>query len=186
MPEEEKAGSDQPDQPINDEELMELLDKAKDPFEQAEKEPESVIDPDPDPDHDIEPPAKHQEAIAEVIDGVGQADGAVDIRAVYEKFNNIAETILNNYHNDREAIEDTIQRIRDIFIDSKTPREFIVEGLVSAHRTKAETNATIIKLLDSMSRMISAVKGTQIVQENVTNIDLSKLLGDDDGMDDDG
>ncbi len=193
MSETEKNGSAKPDpESLDDEELMKLLDEAKDPLEaglKAEPEPEPEPKPEPEPEPEPEPKPDtdliRDGVIAEVIEDI-EAEDAVDVKAIYKKFNNVAETILNNYHSDREAIEDTIQRIRDLFLEAKTPRSFIVEGLVSAHKTKSDTSIAVIRLLDSMTKMLSAMKGTQVMQGNVTNIDLTQLLKDASDMDDDG
>lgn len=94
------------------------------------------------------------------------------------KFRTIADTVLNNYELDRGQIEKTIQHLDQIVqMGPKVPRVY-VEMLVSALRTKAETNANAVKLLDALAKLLSAGKGTQIFMNQRVNApgDLAKLL----------
>jgi hypothetical protein len=156
-----------------DEEIAELLDTVEDPLPNGKK-----------PELPVKPPA--EEVVAEPVpepepEKIIDEEQAKDLKKVIDKFNIIAEKFIDNFDSDRDSIEDTIQRLRDNLIaDSAKPRECIVVGLVSALRTKSETNASIIKLLDAYAKLISATKGTNIYQSSTTNIDLTKLLSQDD------
>ena len=173
MPEEtEKTES------VVDDEIEKLLQTARDPLPGKTDTPQ-----DDQPDELSKPPKQseiiHVEPVVEPIAEPAAQDAAADFKRVVEKFNIIADKILDNFDSDRDNIEDTIQRLRDIFISTPQTKGFIVEGLVSALKTKSETNASIIKLLDSYARLISATKGTSVYQTSTTNIDLSSLLKSD-------
>jgi len=106
-------------------------------------------------------------------------EAVVDLKHTFKKFNDIADRILDNFGSDRDEIEETIASLKDLFNQNSKPQEHIVMGLVSALRTKAEANASIIKLLDSFARLVGATKNTNIFQSSSTIIDLSSLLDED-------
>jgi len=162
---------------VVDDEIEKLLQTARDPLPGQPKEeqdkPEECLDTSDESSAKSELP----EAIDAQIIESPPSDDTANFKKIVEKFNVIADKILDNFDSDRDNIEDTIQRLRDIFLSApKTPKGYIVEGLVSALKTKSETNASIIKLLDSYARLISATKGTNVYQSSTTNIDLSALL----------
>lgn len=94
-------------------------------------------------------------------------------------FMDVSNMILNNYKDDRNQIEKTIQYLDNMSQMGPKGGRVYVEMLVAALRTKAETNTNVVKVLDAMAKFISAGKGTQIfVQQNnsATPSDLAQLL----------
>lgn len=153
-----------------DGELAELLETVSDPLPGGDPPPELPVKAEEKPEV-VEP---------EVVKVIEDED-AEDLKRTVIKFNTIAEKILDNFDSDRDSLEDTIQRLKDNLIaDAAKPRECIVVGLVSAQRTKSETNASIIKLLDAYAKLISATKGTNIYAASSVDIDLGALLSKDD------
>lgn len=122
----------------------------------------------------IEPPAPAPLVAREIVEEIKADD--TDIRPLLVRCNNIAEKILDNFDDDRNEIEQTIDQLRDMFQSTPKPQSHIVEGLVTALKTKAELNTNIVKILDAHARLITALKGTTMIQGNVTKIDLSSLL----------
>lgn len=100
------------------------------------------------------------------------------IEAFVKKFSDVTGEILNNYRDDRDEIGQTIKYLDGIVKGHPKVSQIYVEMLVSALRTKAENNTSIIKLLDSIAKLIAAGKGNQIFAQNTTIVgeDLEKLL----------
>lgn len=82
-----------------------------------------------------------------------------------KKFSEIAGDILGNYKLDRDQINDTIEYLENIVLNGSGQRVH-VEMLVAALRTKAETNASTVKVLDSYAKFLAATKGTNILVQN--------------------
>jgi len=173
---------------INDPELDELLKEVQEPllketdktkFKEAKlketEEPEkaqlsSLLDGATDP----LPTAAIATLVSptEIVKSTEEIDN--DISTILKKFHEIADKISYNYDCDRDEIEDTIDRLRQMF--TPTSKGFIVESLVSALKTKADTNANFIKMLDAYAKFVAATKNTSIFQSNTTNIDIGDFL----------
>lgn len=102
----------------------------------------------------------------------------LQISAFVKKFGEVANDILGNYKADRDQINDTIEYLENIVFNAGGQRVHM-EMLVAALRTKAETNASTVKVLDSLAKFLAATKGTNVfVQNNHTTIqdDLQGIL----------
>lgn len=160
----EQKPDETPEVPQDDQDFKDFLrDLQNDP----EPEPEPEQAPDPKSLMPIQPTApavtdQQQQQIAEYA----------------KKFTEVANEILSNYKADRDQINDTIVFLENLVFNSAAERVH-VEMLVAAERTKAETNATAVKLLDSYAKFLSATKGTNVfVQNNNLSVqdDLKTLL----------
>jgi len=101
-----------------------------------------------------------------------------EVQQLVSRFKQIADVILTNYNSDRDQIEDTIKHLDSIVqMGPKVPRVY-VEMLVSALRVKTETSGNVVKLLDSLAKLLSAGKNTQIftASVNTSPADLKALL----------
>lgn len=81
-----------------------------------------------------------------------------------EKFNNVANKVLDNYDSDRNQLEDTIKFLDDVVRSGSSNRVY-VEMLVATLRTKTDANTNAVKLLDSIAKMVSASKNTSLTNE---------------------
>jgi hypothetical protein len=185
---------------VDDPELNQLLEEVKNPLPKAEDEPlEKPVDPelvnllgasDPLPKEDAPPPVPVQVPVPAPIPAQPVEQPAVDadLKGIIEKFNAVAHVVTENLRDDRDEIEDTIDRLRTIFSTKTDPKGFIVEGLVSALKTKADTTGHAVKLLDALAKIVAATKNTSVFQSTSTTIDIGDLLGndgEDDGDDED-
>ncbi len=68
--------------------------------------------------------------------------------------------------------------LNKLFTGLPMPPRHIVEGIVSALRTKAESNANAIRVLDTLAKLASAVKNVNTTQD--IQINLQEFLNDDD------
>jgi hypothetical protein len=84
-----------------------------------------------------------------------------DVRDFYKKFKDIGEDIVENYRKDRVEIDEVVKHLMKIVVhnqDGKLSRT-AVENLVKALEVKSNTNANVIRILDAISKVISAGKG---------------------------
>lgn len=149
--------------PQDDPELKNLLNDLA-------NEPNEVPEETPDP-KDLQP-------VTQTVAAMPPPADQLQINEFAKKFSEVAGEILGNYKADRDQINDTIEFLENLVFNS-TGQRVHVEMLVAAERTKAETNATAVKLLDSYAKFLAATKGTNIfVQNNHTTIqdDLQQIL----------
>lgn len=136
---------------------------------------EDDIDVIPEPDQALEltpneVPVKTEDVVDELT---GQLKKAVG------KFDKISEEILENYHKDREQAQKAIDHyFNTINSAPKVPRVYI-EKLADVIRSKNEIAQTPIRLLDSITKFITATnKSNGIMINNVNQgggIDASNL-----------
>ena len=123
----------------NDEELREHLAEVLDEKEERHK----ALHP--------RPAIKDLEVFAEVED-------APELKRLLHGFQSVAEEIVTNYRVDRNQIEQVVQHLIGEVITNHSTEEVMVESLVNALKVKTDTNTNITRILDSISRMISATK----------------------------
>lgn len=168
MPDElkpQETPQESPLPPQDDQELKDFLDNLS--HEPAVPE-EVVQQPDPKTLQLAEPATQLPET----------SQQAQQIDRYAKKFTEVADDILGNFKTDRDQINDTIEYLENIVLNGAGQRVH-VEMLVAALRTKSETNASAVKLLDSYAKFLAATKGTNVfVQNNHTTIqdDLTQLL----------
>ena len=110
-----------------------------------------------------------------------------DVREFIDKFKTVGDDILANYKSDRSQIEEVVKHLMKIVIheqDRKLSRT-AVENLVKALEVKSNTNANVIKILDSISKVIAAGKGLGVFSgieegDDMTFSEMEDLLEDDD------
>lgn len=157
-----------PEEQKDDPELKQLLNELA--SEPAAPEPA----PDPIPDPKALVPAASV-TVAPVDDPAGQQR----ISEFVKKFGEVSNEILNNYKSDRDQINDTIEYLENIVFNA-AGKGVHIEMLVAALRTKAETNASAVKLLDSLAKFLAATKNTSVFVQNNNNTsiqeDLAKIL----------
>lgn len=164
----------QPVTPPDDAELKDLLSEIPDPLslppstdvEVTEVEP--VVEPEPGELVQAEP-----QPVAEPAPEIGE------LQRLVGRFKSVADTVLADYNADRAKIEQAINYLDSIVqMGPKAPRVY-VEMWIAAIRTKAETTTNAVKLLDSLAKLLSAGKGTNIFvgQQTInTTDDLSDIL----------
>jgi hypothetical protein len=165
MPDEEQKQDPAPDsaQSQDDQALKDLLNDLSN--EPPEEEPEETPDP-----KQLEPIVAQPTPITTMEQQ--------QITEFAKKFGEVSNEILSNYKADRDQINDTIEYLENLVFNA-TGQRVHVEMLVAALRTKAETNASAVKLLDSLAKFLAATKGTNVfVQNNNTTIqdDLKQIL----------
>jgi len=173
-----KESNKKPDQDQHvDEELENLLKEVQEPLPGASHTPAPLTGPAPLTEPAPTTPVEIVPTAAIPGQEPEQEDISNDIKIILKKFHDVTDRILHNFACDRDEVGDTIERLRDMMINTRKPPEFVVMGLVSALKTKADTNSNIIKLLDAFAKIISSTKNTNIMQQNMT-VDLSDLLND--------
>ena len=140
-----------------DEELRRMLDSLAEPDESNKSEPKREV----------------IHTNAEIL-----PEAQMDMRAeIINKFRNISETILDRYSEDRSQIDKACKYFSDLVASTNTPKTAWLEQWVSALRAKADTNASAVKVLDSITKLFSAGKGTNIfIQNNSVNEDADEEL----------
>ncbi|MDP1712560.1 MAG: hypothetical protein Q8K86_08895 [Candidatus Nanopelagicaceae bacterium] len=164
--EQQQAGSED-----LDEVLQELESEAV-----IEATPISVSVPSPNI-HDQPDATVSSPAITEHDQNAAAQPASADV--LIREFQATASQILTRFGEDRTQIKEVVSylwnKVRD---DPMVPRVY-VEQLVSALSVQAENSAGAIKLLEAQAKLLSAGKGTVLVQQNVSsNVQLDQQLGD--------
>jgi hypothetical protein len=84
-----------------------------------------------------------------------------DVREFYQRFKELGEKILVNYDSDRDQIEKVVAHLMQIVVHNQDGKlsKTATENLVKALEVKSNTNANAIKILDYISKAITAGKG---------------------------
>jgi len=97
-----------------------------------------------------------------------------EVRELLTNFKDMREEILANYRGDRSQVEGAIKRLEDAIIDGNAT-EAIVDNYIKAISVKADINSNAIKILDSIAKLMSAGKGTNIFIRNEGGISANEL-----------
>lgn len=89
------------------------------------------------------------------------------LHRILNQFHEVQDTVLDRFADDRKEIQELIDHLKTRVIGEQAPRSFMVEQLVSAVRAKSEQTAAASKMLDSYSKLLGSIKGTNLVQNNV-------------------
>lgn len=89
------------------------------------------------------------------------------LHRILSQFNYVQGTVLDRFSDDRREIQELIDHLKGRVIGEQAPRSFWVEQLVSIVRAKSEQTAAAAKMLDSYSKLLGSIKGTNLVQNNV-------------------
>ncbi|MEM3000605.1 MAG: hypothetical protein QXU32_00735 [Nitrososphaerales archaeon] len=162
------------DQLQDNEELKDLLRQSGDPLQSSGQ---------PITEHALSPQSQPAQLNNIDVNASGNnqlaSEQQNDITKLLHRFMSVADTVLANHNADREQIEQAINFLGNIVkLSPKAPRVY-VEMWVAAMRTKAETTANAVKLMDSFAKLLAAGKGTQIFvgQHNFdVSSDLIELL----------
>ncbi len=150
-----------------DENLVEMLGDAE-----AEVIPEASV------------PAKTE--AAEIVPDLARPD----VRAFFQQFQDIGNNILANYAADRDQIEVVVAHLMTIVVHNQDGKlsKTATENLVKALEVKSNTNTNAIKILDYISKAITAGKGMGVfdgTKEDDLDFDMKDmedLLQQEDGV----
>lgn len=98
---------------------------------------------------------------------VASPDPVIDIREHVQRAGSISDEILSSWRSDRTEAQVAANFIKGIIdgvvANGQTPGPGLLEHYISALNVKASTNATAVKCVDSIAKLIAATRsGTQI------------------------
>ncbi|MBD3407226.1 MAG: hypothetical protein GF411_13990 [Candidatus Lokiarchaeota archaeon] len=134
---------------------------------------EDIVEPDDIGTSDIVPTEDADTEVdainADISDGNNTPEDDID-NDLNNKFNEMVNEVHQNYKQDRENISDFIEFLKHkIENDEGMPVRVYYESLSSCLRTKSESSATMIKLLDNINKRTNKESGG-------LNINLQELL----------
>ena len=161
-PESAEPTDESVEEEVEEEEVEPELSVVGSEPEPEEYEPELEIVPDLEPEPEVE-------ADPDPDDEQGEEESQPGIN-LSQTYDDIVSTIKENYEQDRQQIEE-FRAFLDNKIRSGEESRILFESLGIALRTKAETAATMVKLLDNVSKRMD--------KSSSGSLDMSDLLGDD-------
>jgi len=153
---------------IDDIEAEEESSKVSEPEAEDIPEPQLSIVPDPEPEPtEVEPDPDLAEELESMVESESSEDDSnVNLNQTYD---DIVQEVRDNYAQDREQIENFRAMLAGKIQNGDDSR-ILYESLSAVLRTKAETAATMVRLLDNISKRMD--KG------NSGALDLGDLLLD--------
>lgn len=163
-PDEEKLQETTKD--MEDDGLLDLLDEVSDKTEPVSKEEAK--------------PAEVKPVQAEIVEPENLPLPFIELT---KKFNSVVSKVIKDADADRNSLDELAQHAKATcmaYIQSnEKPQAAMVEAWTNALSKKAETNIAMTKLLDSIAKLLSAGKNSDIfiqVNNADTESDLRKLL----------
>jgi len=159
--------------------------KGAEPIDVAEAVPDAVPDDVGEPPVEAESDEQPREQQRIVI---GSSDAASDqpdidgsgttdlIDKLAQDFDQLRGEIWAAIREDRQQLDKFIKMFEERIADPDDVRSFYVKAIASLLSTKVTTSMRASQLLDSVARMVSAIKNAERGDEA---LDLSKLLGQD-------
>lgn len=167
-------------------ELLEQIDVEEEAEEQAKK---AKISKKPESKESEDDPVLEQapQTIEISADKIGKIDtessagddddAAIDLSdAVMKQAKGIQSAIWQKLQEDRMLLDKYIEMFTDRINDKENVKTAYVEALTSLLNTKANTSMNSSKILDSMAKILSAIKN--IKPDSGGSVDLQKLLQD--------
>jgi hypothetical protein len=81
-------------------------------------------------------------------------ESSVDEVNISGMYNDAVQKLMNNHDSDRQELTDFIDGLKTKINDSEVPIRIYYETLANLIRTKTETSATLIKLLENLGRRL--------------------------------
>lgn len=89
------------------------------------------------------------------------------MKRVASQYSSVFEEIIKNYKKDRDQAQEVIDYFLDVIATGgKIPRVYL-EKVADAVRAKNEIAQTAIRALDSLPKLISSTKGSDMFQQNI-------------------
>lgn len=99
---------------------------------------------------------------------------ANEIKKTFQDFDVVGKELLDNYRSDRKELQATIDHLGGLVTGGTVVSErsgqipgAIIEGWVKAQEVKANLAGIAMKLLDSKTRLLAAMKASQNIQNTV-------------------
>lgn len=140
--------------PLNTDELMSILDKP-DPL--AKTSTKSTLE------------IKAKESI-----------GRDAVVGAAQKFGEMIQTFIDDCEHDLIQQSEVINHLKNEVFNTPKVKGFYVDNLVAAMKVKSETNASRVKALDAIAKLIAAGKAELFIkQTNTVHDDITRLLEND-------
>lgn len=100
-----------------------------------------------------------------------------ELVGLIKEFRSVKKEVISAFRSDRDDIDKYIRRFSNRIKDPDKAKQVYVEGITSLLATKANTGANIIRVLDSITKVVSATKNHKGFEAGGSdNANLSELL----------
>lgn len=113
-------------------------------------------------------------------------DNQLDLTKYLDQIDGVTKEVLQACRSDRQEAQDVINMLRrqvdDAHNKGQSPSRMYVDGLVKSVEVKAGINATAVKMMEGVGKMLAATRAGITVQNNnltVTGSDLDEMLSQD-------
>ena len=108
-----------------------------------------------------------------------EIDDAVNFQKYLIELDGVTSEVLQACRSDRQEAQDVINLLRkevtDAIKSNKPPSRMYVDGLVKAVEVKAGINATAVKMMDSVAKVLASTKSGINIQNNSLNVSGTEL-----------
>lgn len=106
-------------------------------------------------------------------------ESQIDVNRYLEQLDGVTTEVLQACRSDRQEAQDVINmlrtRIDQAINNNQNPQRMYVDGLVKAVEVKAGINATAVKMMEGVSKMLASVKAGINIQNNNLQVSGSEL-----------
>ena len=113
-------------------------------------------------------------------------DDIVDFKKYLDELDDVTKEVLQACRADRQEAQDVINMLRkevnSAINKGQTPSRMFIDGLVKSVEVKAGINATAVKMMDSVAKVLASTKSGINIQNNNLNVsekELDELLSQD-------
>lgn len=102
-------------------------------------------------------------------------DVAVDMKSMMGKYRAVFDEVVENCRSDRAQVQDVIDHFFDVVANAGKVPSVYIEKFPDLLKTKNDIAVTSIRAMDSFSKLISATKGSEIMNTVNLNFDPDSL-----------
>lgn len=108
-----------------------------------------------------------------------EIDDTVNFQKYLIELDDVTTEVLQACRSDRQEAQDVINLLRkevdDAINKNKQPSRMFIDGLVKAVEVKAGINATAVKMMDSVAKVLASTKSGINIQNNSLNVSEGEL-----------
>lgn len=152
--------------PLPGPQLPKILAKSEDPKKTKKKENGDFIDV---------APMKVERKKIDTLSTSDSEDVSLDMKSMMGKYRTVFEEVVENCRSDREQVQDLIDHFFVVLQNGGKVPTIYIEKFPELLKTKNDIAATTIRAMDSFSKLVSATKGSEILNTINVNFDADSL-----------
>tara|TARA_R100001244_G_scaffold25113_3_gene25527 strand:+ start:35173 stop:35730 length:558 start_codon:yes stop_codon:yes gene_type:complete len=151
--------------PLPGPQLPRILAKSEDPKETKKKESDVMSIT----------PMKVERTKVEKLTNSDAEDASLDMKSMMGKYRLVFEEVVENCRNDRTQVQDLIDHFFETLANNVKIPTIYIEKFPELLKTKNDIATTTIRAMDSFSKLVSATKGSEILNTVNVNFDADSL-----------